>query len=68
MVWVDEDIVEVDGNGSLGYEVAEEVVHHVLEGGGEFVRLKNITRGSKRPQLVLNAALYPSPSFILTLL
>jgi hypothetical protein len=35
---------------------------------GEFLSLKNITSGSKRPYLVLNAALCSSPSLLQTLL
>src|SRR5882724_9933850 len=35
---------------------------------GLFVRLKNMTRGSKRPQFVQKAAFHSSPSLIQTLL
>ena len=35
---------------------------------GEFVRLKNITLGSKSPRLVTNATFHLSPSLIRTLL
>jgi hypothetical protein len=35
---------------------------------GELVKLKNITRGSNSPLLVMNAAFHSSPCLILTLL
>jgi len=35
---------------------------------GEFVRLKNMTRGSNDPSSVVNTAFHSSPSFILILL
>src|SRR5882724_11711778 len=63
-----DDVIHVDGHYPLIHELFEDVVHHHLEGGGLFIKPKNITRGSKRPQFVQKAAFHSSPSLIHMLL
>ena len=61
-VGIHQDVVHVNHHIALIDEVLENVIHHHLEGGWSLVRLKNMTRGSKRPQVIEKVAFHSSPS------
>lgn len=62
-----QDVVDVDAHGAVRDEVSENVTM-VWKVAGLLVRLKNMTRGSNRPQFIRNAAFHSFPSLIQTLL
>jgi len=64
----DEDVIHVDGHYPLIDEFLKRSFIIVCNVAGLFVKLKNITRGSKRPQFMQKAAFHSSPSLIHTLL
>src|SRR5882724_7005478 len=62
------DVIHVDGHYPFINELLKMSFIIVWKVVGLFIKLKNITKGSKRPQFILKVAFHSSPSLICTLL